>query len=95
MVFGTFPYRLQVFWLILALYSLKEIGLDKWNGFDTVEDVMFFVIYGAGGTLLSFKEVSDGQSLVALDAAAVVPIFAIFAVHLLTGIFQRWSSLHA
>lgn len=89
MVDGEIPYKMHVFFVIAFIYASKEIFLDKWNGFDTVEDFMFVVVYGTGGTLYSFTEKQAGLSELVFDLEKSAPFFAVFCVHLLAGVLYR------
>lgn len=86
---GEIPYKIQVFFVIGFVYAAKEIFLDKWNGFDTIEDFMFVVVYGTGGTLYSFTEKQAGISMVVFDLEKSAPFFATCCVHLLVGVLYR------
>ena len=89
MVEGELPYKWHVFGVIAFVYAAKEIFLDKWNGFDTVEDFLFVVVYGTGGTLYSFTEKQAGLSELVFDLEKSAPFFAVFCVHLLAGVLYR------
>lgn len=89
MVDGEIPYKMHVFFVIAFIYASKEIFLDKWNGFDTVEDFMFVVIYGTGGTLYSFTEKQAGISEIVFDLEKSAPFFAVCCTHLVIGVLYR------
>ncbi|QDP54160.1 MAG: hypothetical protein GOVbin4685_20 [Prokaryotic dsDNA virus sp.] len=89
MVDGEIPYKMHVFFVIAFIYASKEIFLDKWNGFDTVEDFLFVVVYGTGGTLYSFTEKQAGLSELVFDLERSAPFFVLFCVHLLAGVLYR------
>lgn len=87
---GEFPYRWKVFVFVSVVYALKELLLDRWNGFDTIEDFLFVVIYGAGGTLASFFELAGlPVGLVAFDIKATTPFMTMFVLHLSAGCIVR------
>jgi len=83
------PDREKVFIGIAFVYAAKEIFFDKWQGLDTVEDFTFFVVYGAGGTLYSFKQIEPFSSDVVFSILNVAPFLAMFSLHLFAGVFVR------
>lgn len=88
------PYRWQVFAGISAVYAAKELIIDRWQGADTVEDFLFVVVYGAGGTLASFRQIDDFSSDVAFNIYSTVPFLVACGLHLAGGSFIRWKAAH-
>lgn len=86
---GEFPYRATVFIAFTAAYLFFELRAQRWAGWDTVEDVLFVCVYGAGGTLASFREFEVMQSDVILNLFAPVPFLVATVLHLAIGITYR------
>lgn len=89
---GDLPYRWQVFVGIAAVYAAKELVLDRWQGLDTIEDFLFVVVYGAGGTLVSFRQMNALSSDVVFNMFSALPFLGACAIHLLAGAFVRWKA---
>lgn len=83
------PDREKVFLGIAFVYASKELLFDKWQGWDTVEDFTFFVVYGAGGTLYSFQQIEPYSADVVFSILNVAPFLGVFSFHLFVGIFVR------
>lgn len=88
-ILGEFPFRSTIFLLIVISYIIYELRHQKWKGWDTIEDSIFVSVYGAGGSLYSFHEVTPGESLVVLDIMDPVPFLIAAIVHLSIGVFIR------
>ena len=86
---GDLPYRSPLFVSILSVYVVFEIRAQRWAGWDTIEDVIFVCIYGAGGTLYTFAQVAGGGPDVAASIMAPAPFFFAASVHLAAGILHR------
>jgi hypothetical protein len=90
-VVGELPYRINVFAACLLGYVAFELLTQGWQGYDTVEDTVFVVGYGAGAPLSAFHEISAGSSEVSLDLLALVVFFVIAAIHLAFGVAFRYN----
>lgn len=90
---GEFPYKEHVFISLAVMYFLYEIIFQGWYGWDTIEDWIFFSVYGAGGTVMTFHEYDVGSGLATFDITAPSFIFPIMGVHLLLGCLIRWVRL--
>jgi len=88
------PSKLQVFLSISVIYAAKELILDRWQGFDTIEDILFVVVYGAGGTLLSFRQMNAHSPDSVFNVLNALPILVPCGVHLFVGSFARWKAAH-
>lgn len=88
-VAGDLPLRVHVFSFIAISYIIKELVFDKWHGTDTIEDIMFVVVYGAGGTLYSFKQIDDFSSDVVFNIYLALPSFVCAMLHLMYGTVIR------
>lgn len=86
---GDLPYKINIFLGVAFIYGVKEIVWDRWQGFDTVEDFLFVVIYGTGGTLLTFTQSQDFTTRIDFEAFKFVAVLLLFFCHLLGGITIR------
>ena len=86
---GEMPYKVTVYALIITGYLAFELGVQRWRGWDTVEDTVFTAGYGAGGVLSGFTEVAPGDPLLAVDLLSVAPFFIMAAMHLTAGALYR------
>lgn len=84
------PYRTQLFVGLAAIYATKEVVVDRWQGFDTVEDFTFVIIYGVGGTLSAFKQMNNFSADVVFNMHASLPFMVAFVAHLTLGSVYRW-----
>lgn len=87
---GEFPYKAHLFMALAGMYLLYELLYQGWHKWDTIEDWVFFSLYGVGGTVLTFHEFDVGSSLATFDINAPRFIFPIIGVHLLIGCLIRW-----
>lgn len=86
---GDIPYKINIFAGMAFIYGFKEIAWDKWHGFDTIEDFMFVVCYGAGGTLVSFTQSEANTSKVYFEAGPFLFVLLLFCIHISCGIAVR------
>lgn len=86
---GDIPYKINIILGVAVVYGIKEIIWDKWHGLDTIEDFLFVVVYGAGGTLLTFTQTQKFTSLLDFETHKFVAVFLLFSFHLLCGVFAR------
>lgn len=89
-VFGELPYRFAAWIIIASGYMFYEIRRQKWRGWDTIEDTVFFAGYGAGGVLYSFHEQVAGLGVVCTDVASPLPFLAAASGHLFLGTLWRY-----
>ncbi len=87
-LFGVYPYRIHLFLAIVVAYSLYECCKQGWHGWDSVEDIIFTAVYGAGGSLWCFRADANELDLIFDPHAALVP-FSAMAIHLGFGIASR------
>lgn len=79
-----------VLWLFVAVtYAAFELGTQKWKGWDTVEDWMFFALYGGGVPVLIFTEIEAGNPTVTTSIEWAIPTVGIIFTHLVSGIVVR------
>jgi hypothetical protein len=92
-VMGEFPVKTHMLALIFVLYlGAAEIWLQGWRGWDTIEDTVFVVVYGAAGPLSASAEIEAGNSAIIMDLEPLLPYFYVFVAHLIAGVLWRVSS---
>lgn len=82
---GEFPYRAHTFAGLVGLYIVLRGYFGERCGFLEVEDAMFVLLYGVGGTLLAFKEVIPGSDHLIWSATGPAPVVIAFIAHLAFG----------
>lgn len=88
--FGEFPYKINMLIAIGAVYFLGvEMALQGWRGFDTIEDTIFVVGYGASGALGASIEVMPGKTTIIMDLQPLLPFFYVLTAHLIAGVSWR------
>lgn len=86
--FGEFPFKIVAASIIAAVYIFFEV-IRGWFGWDSIEDTLFFALYGSGGALVVFSEVKPGEDTLIVSTSNVVPILMVVSVHLASGILSR------
>lgn len=89
-IIGEFPLKIFAVPLIAGIYIALEI-YRGWFGWDSIEDTIFFAVYGTGGAFLVFSEVTPGSPYLLVSVANVLPVLLIASGHLLAGVVRRWS----
>lgn len=85
MTIGEFAYKGILFAMVAVLFAAqqgKQWTLKPW---DTFEDFVFTVVYGAGTVIIMFDEVEPGSPLIQTNIINIAPICAIVATHLFVG----------
>jgi hypothetical protein len=92
--FDEFPQR-HIAWAVVAgIYITWEFVIQRGAHFwDSVEDTIFTVGYGAGTVALAFREVTPGLPKFQACIYDVIPMVAFFAFHVLIGVALRWRGL--
>jgi hypothetical protein len=85
--YGEAPYKYQIFIVAGASYLLFELTFHGWQKWDTIEDWVFFSLYGAGGGILSVSEIAPSDYDIDLKTAGLV--FVAMVGHLLMGVAKR------
>ena len=88
---GELPYRIDVFVVCLLGYVAFELLTQGWQGYDTVEDTVFVVGYGAGAPLAAFHELNVGYVDVSVDLRALLAFFVVSLIHLVFGVAFRYN----
>lgn len=86
LVVGELPYKIEIFSFLAVLYFLYELLFQGWHGLDTIEDWVFFSLYGVLGTVVTFTEVA---SVITLNLIAPTIIFPVLILHLFVGCLLR------
>jgi hypothetical protein len=85
MTIGEFAYKGILFAMVAFLFAAQQGRQWLVKPWDTVEDFIFVVIYGAGTVIVMFDEVSPGSPLIVTNIINIAPICAIVATHLFVG----------
>ncbi len=88
-VIGELPYRAHVFWIIALAYVSFEVYGQGWRGWDTVDDTVFVVAYGTGGTLAGFTEHQVGSLQPVPDMQILTTFAVVMTAHLIMGMVFR------
>lgn len=89
---GEFPVRTHMLLLIGVIYLLLiEVWLQGWRGWDTLEDTIFVVGYGAAGPLSAAAELEVGTTKIIMDLSPLLPYFYVCTAHLIAGSVWRMS----
>lgn len=89
--FGTLAYRWPVAAICLSGYLIWEGAINKWAGWDSVEDTVFFAFYGAGIPAWCLPAI-DGDSIELLySLREVARAAALVWFHFVVGVLIRWE----
>lgn len=83
---GEFAPKEYSWALTASVYAAWELRKPSW---DSLEDFIFFAIYGAGSATMLFSEVSPGSPQVTTEIGYIPKFTAIIATHLMVGIVAR------
>jgi len=86
---GDFADKAALWFTIAFIYGMWELGVQRWRGFDSVEDWVFYSVYGAGSAILFFNETTPGSPILTTSIEYVMPFVAILFGHLVVGILVR------
>jgi hypothetical protein len=90
-VMGELPYRVDVFAACLMGYIAFEMFFQGWRGYDTIEDTVFVVGYGAGGPLSALNEIAAGGADASINIIGLIVFFVIAPIHLAFGVAFRYN----
>lgn len=85
MTIGEFAYKGVLFAIVAAAFAIQQGKQWKDRPWDTVEDFVFVVVYGAGTVIVMFDEVSAGSPFIQTNILNIAPICAIVSTHLFVG----------
>ena len=90
LLYGEFCDKEAILGIVFGVYILVEfLQVNQKNIWDSIEDTIFFVFYGAGSAILLFSEVEPGSTAVKTDLTNAIYVSLIITIHLLTGIVCR------
>lgn len=87
---SEFPHKGVILFFVFTSYVLYEYfsqGIKE--PFDTIEDTIYFALYGGGSAVLLFTEVEAGSPKLEVSILSTTPILTIMAIHLLCGVVLR------
>lgn len=87
--FDEFAQKGALWFAVGFVYAIWELGVQKWRGIDSLEDWIFFSVYGAGSAILFFNEIEPGNPELITSMTYVLPFLAVFYGHIAAGIFAR------
>ena len=90
---GEMPNRAVIFSTCLIACGTYEYFRFGWRGWDTIEDMIFFVVYGVGGTMITFTGYQAGSDSAVFDMAIALPMLTGFFVHLSIGAAYRMNNI--
>ena len=89
LLFGELPYKEHLIAFAAFSYASYEYWNQGWNGWDTIEDWWFVVVYGVIGPVMTFSEITAGVPIVSVNLFTPLPFIALFAAHLAAGAYVR------
>lgn len=90
LTFGEFIFKVYLWGSIAGLVAINEFALQKSKKWwDSLEDFVFIVLYGAGTSIIMFDEVEPGSPAMVASITSIAPICIIVATHLIAGALSR------
>ena len=89
LIVGEFPHKEHLIVFAAISYASYEFLDQGWNGWDTVEDWWFVIVYGVIGPVMTFTESVPGLPVASVNLFAPLPFIALFAAHLAAGAYVR------
>ena len=86
---GELPYKEHLIVFAAVSYASYEYWDQGWNGWDTIEDWWFVIVYGVIGPVMTFSETSPGLPIASVHLYTPLPFIALFAAHLAAGAYVR------
>lgn len=87
--FGEFAEKGALWFTIAFTYAIWELGVQRWRGLDSIEDWVFYSVYGAGAAILLFNETEPGSPILTTSMEYTPPFMALLYGHLAIGIVAR------
>jgi len=84
---GDWPYRSMIFLILLTGYVLWELVTRSKDFWDSVEDTIFTIFWGAGASMLSVQAVCT--TLILADPIFTFAAFCLWGAHLVTGVIRK------
>jgi len=87
---GEFAQKIVLWGMVFVTYAIIEIYWQKKNRtWDTIEDFVFVVGYGAGTPILMFDEARPGSPEMVSEIVDLVPVCVIVTTHIVSGALSR------
>lgn len=90
LITGEYPVKWQAWSIVAVIYVALEC-VRGWKSWDSFEDTVFVVGYGAGGAFLVFTEIVPGSAMLILSGVDAAVILGLAAIHLAAGVWMRWG----
>ena len=84
-ILGTFAQKSNLFAIVGAIIIATQARSLPVRFWDTIEDTVFMLLYGAGSAILLFNEVAPGSPEMRVSIEAIGPVCLIIAAHLMAG----------
>jgi len=86
---GDLPHRGVIFMACLIVSAIVEFIRRGWRGWHTIEDLIFFTLYGIGGTMVTFTGYQATSASAVFDMQIALPMLVGFFTHLFLGAMYR------
>ena len=86
---GEFPQKEWIIGGAAVGYGAYELIDQGWQGWDTVEDWVYVVVYGVAGPVTTFTEIEPGSTAFRGDLLLALPFVIAFTIHLCIGSWMR------
>lgn len=86
---GEYPYKVMLFLAVLGIYLNFEILAQGWNGWDTITDTKFVVVYGGASFLTSMSEIEPGSYDLLFKPLLMLPWVVLFTISIVYGVVKR------
>lgn len=80
---GEFPVRAHAVAAIAISYVIVAAFFEVKLSLSSIEDFIFFSVYGSAGTIFAFREIDAGSSSLSVDVTGPAPIVAAFISHMI------------
>ena len=82
---GAFAHKGVLFGLVAVIVLATQYRSFWLKFWDTVEDIIFMLVYGAGSAVLLFNETAPGSPKMLTSIEAIGPLSMIVSAHLAAG----------
>lgn len=86
---GEFPDKYHAFASMAAMHFCYTMMFEKFSVGKHIENFLFVVVYGAGGTLAAFNEFIVGSDRALFNVMGPAPIFFACVGHFIAGVILR------
>ena len=88
-ILGEFALKLHLFMIVAVFFILTQSKSFLTKPFDTFEDLVFILVYGAGTVILLFHETDPGSPIITANIQHIAPVLVLASAHLLWGSVTR------